>query len=691
MSGDAAAWLRELFGESLFERAQELERTGSVRDLRVLQGGQVATGAVLVENVTAKHRVYIRRATGANSLQAECSCGAPKICDHSAAVAVAAFASTRPTVAPRPGSPSTPQRWLARGASQSLCYVLDTDADGAAAITMWVSQGPTAFAEPVPFNAASARREGSYPRYVTAEDRKLLDTLDVQHQHALLPHVAGFECLQLLLATARARWRSMSGPVLKWAGERRLAFEWCIQQDGAQRLIISGAEQIELLVNDDLLLYVDSASGDCGTVNLHSSPAQFRGIWSRGPTPAEEVAALNATLIASQLNRDVPLARALEVREEGFATLHGALYLSKGPVGEFGYVYNGVTVHPARIAQHDPYVRFMRDDILYRVARSTAEEQRIRGELDAVLPTPSANRGMWLDFMLKRVPALRASGWSIEVKDDFPYRIAMSTDDWQIVAHDSDRADWFDLRLEIRVDGVTINLLPVLVSYLQARLDRRDHDYVRAGDHLFVRMPDDRYLPLSLSRIERIADALIELYRSDALNAQQAVTLRRSQLHRVAQLLTNNDAIALRAVDPDLAAKIESLRIAHSPPVAAPEGFQVQLRGYQLEALGWLQKLRTHGLGGVLADDMGLGKTVQTLAHLAVEKLAGRLRHPALIVAPVSVLGNWRQEMQRFAPMLRSLLLHGDRRATLFAQISNVDIVITGYPQLLLDQATLMR
>jgi SNF2 family DNA or RNA helicase len=88
---------------------------------------------------------------------------------------------------------------------------------------------------------------------------------------------------------------------------------------------------------------------------------------------------------------------------------------------------------------------------------------------------------------------------------------------------------------------------------------------------------------------------------------------------------------------------------------------------------------------------MGLGKTVQTLAHLAVEKQAGRLRKPVLIVAPVSVLGNWQQEIRRLAPMLRSLLLHGDRRAALFSRINSVDVVITGYPQLLLDQATLLR
>ena len=56
---------------------------------------------------------------------------------------------------------------------------------------------------------------------------------------------------------------------------------------------------------------------------------------------------------------------------------------------------------------------------------------------------------------------------------------------------------------------------------------------------------------------------------------------------------------------------------------------------------------------------MGLGKTVQTLAHLMIEKAAGRLNLPSLIVCPTSVIPNWTAEAQRFAPQLSVLPLHG--------------------------------
>ena len=57
-------------------------------------------------------------------------------------------------------------------------------------------------------------------------------------------------------------------------------------------------------------------------------------------------------------------------------------------------------------------------------------------------------------------------------------------------------------------------------------------------------------------------------------------------------------------------------------------GLRATLRPYQQEGLRWLQHLRAHGAGGVLADDMGLGKTLQTIAHLVAEKEAGRLDAP---------------------------------------------------------------
>jgi hypothetical protein len=256
--------------------------------------------------------------------------------------------------------------------------------------------------------------------------------------------------------------------------------------------------------------------------------------------------------------------------------------------------------------------------------------------------------------------------------------------------------EWFDLRLGVMVDGHAVNLLPALVDYLQGTTGREtagQHDALSllTGEHLAVRLEDGRYLPVPLARIHRIADALVELCDRDGLNEHQALSLRATQAGRLAQLALEPNAPALQSDDPTLLNLIDAVKgFSSIEPLAAPAHFQATLRPYQEEGLGWLQFLRRHGLGGILADDMGLGKTVQTLAHLLIEKQQDRLHKPSLIVAPVSVLGNWQQEIRRFAPELGLLILHGAKRKKSFAAIDSADIIIIGYPLLLLESEMLL-
>ncbi|MGD0108608.1 MAG: SNF2-related protein, partial [Rhodopila sp.] len=104
-----------------------------------------------------------------------------------------------------------------------------------------------------------------------------------------------------------------------------------------------------------------------------------------------------------------------------------------------------------------------------------------------------------------------------------------------------------------------------------------------------------------------------------------------------------------------------------------------------------MQFLGAAGLGGILADDMGLGKTVQTLAHLMIEKEAGRLDRPSLIVCPTSLIPNWTAEARRFAPGLSVLALHGAGRRASFSAIPRYDLVLSTYPLLTRDHEVLLE
>jgi SNF2 family DNA or RNA helicase len=98
--------------------------------------------------------------------------------------------------------------------------------------------------------------------------------------------------------------------------------------------------------------------------------------------------------------------------------------------------------------------------------------------------------------------------------------------------------------------------------------------------------------------------------------------------------------------------------------LSPPEDLLGQLRPYQVRGYSWLHFLRRWGLGACLADDMGLGKTIQAIALLLYERqAAGNGMGPALVICPTSVVGNWKREIQRFAPTLRVMVHHGGDRA----------------------------
>ncbi|MCG8364564.1 MAG: SNF2-related protein, partial [Pseudanabaenales cyanobacterium] len=97
-------------------------------------------------------------------------------------------------------------------------------------------------------------------------------------------------------------------------------------------------------------------------------------------------------------------------------------------------------------------------------------------------------------------------------------------------------------------------------------------------------------------------------------------------------------------------------------PITKPDGFQGQLRPYQARGVSWLTFLEQWGLGACLADDMGLGKTIQLIAFLLHLRQQDLLEQPTLLVCPTSVIGNWEREVRRFAPALKTLVYHGDKR-----------------------------
>ncbi len=135
-----------------------------------------------------------------------------------------------------------------------------------------------------------------------------------------------------------------------------------------------------------------------------------------------------------------------------------------------------------------------------------------------------------------------------------------------------------------------------------------------------------------------------------------------------------------------LADVLERLRAPSAAESAGELGDELKamLRPYQQVGVRWLQTLTSLGLGGCLADDMGLGKTIQVIALLLILKRQSE-QEPSLLVAPASLLANWRAEIARFAPSLVVRVAHGSaaagERLTDDARpdLRGVDLVMTTY------------
>jgi superfamily II DNA or RNA helicase len=225
--------------------------------------------------------------------------------------------------------------------------------------------------------------------------------------------------------------------------------------------------------------------------------------------------------------------------------------------------------------------------------------------------------------------------------------------------------DWFDLSGDVDFDGVSASLASVL------RALRGGQTIVKLDDGSHGMLPENwlhKYLQLA------------------ELGQQEGDSLRfaPSQTLLLDALLSEQDEVR---IDQQFAAFRRQLKSFSGIKAARPpRGFRGELRPYQLEGLGWLKFLQKFRLGGCLADDMGLGKTIQVLALLESRRTrpveSGGTRKPSLVVVPKSLVFNWLDEAQRFAPRLRVFNYTGIDRAERWESERaehEIDVIVTTY------------
>ena len=155
------------------------------------------------------------------------------------------------------------------------------------------------------------------------------------------------------------------------------------------------------------------------------------------------------------------------------------------------------------------------------------------------------------------------------------------------------------------------------------------------------------------------------------------------------ELLAEKESVELKK-NREYRKLIGKMRSYENGDYEVPQSLEAVLREYQRDGFYWIKTLKENGFGGILADDMGLGKTLQILAFLLSEKEQGKVGDElrTLIVAPASLVYNWKKEVERFTPQLSVCVMAGtahERKKLIKNQTSNVDVWITSYDLLKRD------
>jgi len=320
-----------------------------------------------------------------------------------------------------------------------------------------------------------------------------------------------------------------------------------------------------------------------------------------------------------------------------------------------------------------------------------------------VVADPNTSLDSWRDVELERsaLARLHAAGMPVTERS------------WQF---DDDQAARFWLEwlpaIEQSFDGLSVEI-PAAMGAARAERTMRARTRVRFENDWFAVEPgfvaDESvtvdfellraavlqrrtWITLSDGTLARITDAVSRDVEEllDVLGAEPPKDgphrLPRFALGAIERLATR-EGVELDVAAAQLRDRLRALRVESEPRV--PTELNATLRNYQRTGLAWLQFLDELRCGGVLADDMGLGKTLMTIAWLLAKKQRDGAKS-SLVIAPASVLSNWRREIERFAPSLSVGVYHGADRAALLATKrkktrAKCDVLVTSYALLRRD------
>ncbi len=685
-------------------------------------------------------RVFIRR-LARQRIKSKCSCEKKRDCAHVAALLYAALNEQSSLVdaqeEPDKAVPQAFNLWLGMldkvnegkpvateypdNIKQRLLYILEADGDKNVQLTFIsariLKSGGYGISQP--YDAANILTY-PVPKYVLSSDEKILAevatdrSLSSIHGYQIKGQ-GGLKILKRALNSGRCHWQSKDVKALKRADRRGAEWGWQLNSMGDQHLTLKMPGD-EIIVPSSPPWYIDTKHGECGPVDCGQPADVAEILLNIAPIELDcSDAAIQA--VGRQLPENVPAPVHLKhvYRQVRPVTLIRLKSIKIAPrwsyrrvetrhVVELLFDYDGRQIPYAR---HPESVRTIRGDKVIDYARDADHERKAVEALEAAglyamqdderaaigdFPEHMyglADHDSWPEWMLYEIPELEAQGFRVDVAEDFGFRVAHATA-WELNLAEHGAAVTGGLMGQasfmVKLDGgEEIDLIDALARWVAGKpalLKAESLALLKEKAHIPLPLADGRLLPAPGEMVANILHFMMDVFASGKTEDIQL---------SAPQMLALEESISASSVPVRISSSVwlkqmkQLVDISGVPVCEVPETLQAELRDYQREGLNWMQFLRQMNLAGILADDMGLGKTVQALAHILTEKEQGRLEHPALVLAPTSLMFNWRREAERFTPALSVLVLHGPERALNFTTIPEFDLVLTTYPLLARD------
>jgi len=717
-------------GDSSYEQGRSYFEKGQVVNLTVKNDGALFAQLNASVNGSGSNpylqniRIVWRPDYSAAQIKGDCSCTVGYNCKHVAAACLM-YQNANRTLSPSPGTDASCLAWLdslnepapqQRNIYQEfIAYIL--------------KPGNTKYEFTVDFLITKANKSGrlgkarkttlanlhysySYLSYIQPLDEeiaKLMTALNTYKGAPLLAGAIGYIALSKLLQSDRLFWENAENPPLKAGANRDLHFDWRQQDLGNYELSVE-IEPAAMLLLTEPPQYLDTIQGTLGALNTATPTAdQLNKILSVPLIPAEYADEFSFKLTVEHPNLHLPAPKKVELIDLDELTPTPRLLLYGQQMDAQHYVHFMAVNFNYRdwtlsAAHSEDYSIVKSDQGFVRIKRAMEIERKAINHLaergftvasteknspQGLLLCSEARSDIdsaacWRDFIQNTLPELEQQGWIIEIADSFKLNF-QTAQNWDAKISDSQN-DWFEMHFNVEIDSQSYPLLPLIMPVLE------NYDPENLPDTLNISLGNHSYLSVSSDKIKPILAVLFELFNTSIL--EKDGTLKVSRFNAVSLADMEEQSYGLFSLSGgkelrELGQKLKNFTGIRN--VALPVNLYAELRHYQQHGLNWLQFLREYKFAGILADDMGLGKTIQTLVHLLLEKQSGRMTLPCLIIAPTSLMSNWRRETEHFTPDLKVLTLQGAERKQLFDKINDHDLVLTTYPLLTRDDETLLK